>query len=67
MGPRFACIVHVNEDSGANKDSEVEDYKPKVTYSDCLFYPTISPEPKDIQFTIINDREKVLTFDDLNW
>lgn len=32
---------------------------PKVAYSHCLFYPTISPTPKDIQFTIIEDKEKL--------
>ncbi len=31
--------------------------KPNKTFLNCLFYPTNSPNPKDIQFTITYDNE----------
>lgn len=39
----------------------------KVMSSNCLFYPTNSPQPKNIQFSIKYDKEKhhIFTFEKL--
>ncbi len=33
--------------------------EPNKTYSDCLFFPILSPTPKEIQFTVIENKEKL--------
>ena len=41
--------------------------KPKMMSPNCLFCPTNSPKPKDIQFTITKEKEKqqILTTDNV--